>query len=373
MPLKQTALKLACKLGCLGPQEQEVVGPIPIQPGLEPEEEQDSEPGRPYQAFVENEARQYWQDISNVGSLIKPTPVDIGFDVFPIRLDAMFRAHSRKHYTEAEINAMQPGLEPGEDLTTEPGRPYQSFVESEVRKYWQEIGNVRNLTKPNREEIQATAMPILIQALRNRTGHRRHHAVAGMVQHAMERGWIRRHSFSEAGESPSYIEALIQLADDANWLAREIPLPDHPPPKHPPIYYTIGSKYGRPAPVPRDDALIRGDYLYKRNGSRLTEDKYIFPIRFLGGGTSRNPLFSSRLPLFTSDLIDVDRNSLDGIRPVYYGLAFERARKPLNQRGIDVWIDWKDEVSDMSYYFSSKLRGLPFPIDLHFSPYPPDR
>ena len=373
MPLKRTALKLARKLGCLGPQEQEVVEPIPIQPGLEPDEEQEQDPGRPYQAFVENEARQYWQDISNVGSLTKPTPVDIGFDAFPIRLDAMFRAHSRKHYTEAEINAMQPGLEPGEDLTTAPGRPYQSFVESEVRKYWQEMWDIRNLTKPNREEIQASAMPILIQALRNRTGHRRHQAVAGIVQHAAEQGWIRRPSFSEASESPSYIEALIQLADDANWLAREIPLPDHPPPRHPPIYYTIGSRLGRPVPVPREDALIRADYLYKNNGSRLTEDRYIFPIPFLRVGTSRNPLLSSRLPLFTSDLIDVDRNSLDRIRPVYYGLAFERARKPLNQRGVDVWIDWKEEVGDMSYYFSSKLRGLPFPIDLHFSPYPPGR
>ena len=373
MPLKRTALKLARKLGCLGSQEQEVVEPIPIQPRLEPDEEQDSEPGRPYQDYVESEVRRYWEEMWNGRNLTKPTPVEIGFDAFPMRLDAVYRARARQHYAEAEISAMQPGSEPGEDLTTAPRRPYQSFVESEVRKYWQEMWDARNLTKPNREEIQASAMPILIQALRNKTGHRRHHAVAGMVQHAMEQGWIRRPSFSEASESPSYIEALIQLADDANWLAREIPLPDHPPPRHPPIYYTIGSRLGRPVPVPREDALIRGDYLYKNNGSRLTEDRYIFPIPFLRVGTWRNPLLSSRLPLCTSGLIDVDLNSLDCIRPIYYGLAFERARKPLNQRGVDVWIDWKEEVGDMSYYFSSKLRGLPFRIDLHFSPYPPER
>ena len=41
---------------------------------------------------------------------------------------------------------------------------------------------------------------------------------------------------------------LIQLADDANWLAREIPLPDHPPPKHPPIYYKIDPETNRPVP-----------------------------------------------------------------------------------------------------------------------------
>ena len=267
---------------------------------------------------------------------------------------------------------MQPGLDSAEDQTMKPRRPYQKFVESEVRKYWQEIGVTGDLPKPTQENIHAAAMPILCQALRNRTGHRRHLAVACIIQHALETGWIKW-PFSEACESPSYIDALIQFADDANWLAKEIPLPDHPSPKHPPIYYTIGTRLGRPVPVPREDALIRGDYLYKKDGSRLTEDKYIFPIPFLPGGGLRNPLLSSRLPVYPLDLINVDRNSLDRTRPIYYGLAFERARKPLNQRGVYVWVDWKEEAGHMSYYFSSHLRDLPFPIDLHFSPYPPDR
>ena len=63
MPIKRTAQKLARKLGCLGSQEPEMqAGPIAIQPGLEPDEAQDSEPARPYQAFVENEARKYWEE-----------------------------------------------------------------------------------------------------------------------------------------------------------------------------------------------------------------------------------------------------------------------------------------------------------------------
>ena len=37
-----------------------------------------------------------------------------------------------------------------------------------------------------------------------------------MVQHALERGWIKP-PISEAYESPSYIEALIELARDARW------------------------------------------------------------------------------------------------------------------------------------------------------------
>ena len=157
----------------------------------------------------------------------------------------------------------------------EPGRPHQDFVESEARRYWQEISHFDSLTKPDQEEIRAAAMPILCQALRNRTGHRRHKAVAEMVQHTMERGWIKR-PFSEAYASPSYVDALIQLADDANWLAREIPLPDHPSPRHPVIYYTFNLNNKRF--VPREDSLLRGDYVHVPwTGSRLTRDNYIYP------------------------------------------------------------------------------------------------
>ena len=180
---------------------------------------------------------------------------------------------------EAGPIAIQPRLEPDEDQAAEPGRPYQAFVESEVRKYWHEIQERSgNLTKPSQEEIRAAAMPVLCLALRNRRGSRKHQAVAGIVQHAMEQSWIKR-PFSEAYASPSYIDALIQLAIDAKWLAIEIPLPAHPQPFHPLIYYTIISQQGRYVPVPRENALIRGGYLYqhKWTRSRLTNASNIYP------------------------------------------------------------------------------------------------
>ena len=176
---------------------------------------------------------------------------------------------------QEETAAKRPRLEPVEARVMEPGRPHQDFVESEARRYWQEIGKEHNLIKPTQEEIRVAAMPILCQALRNRTGHRRHKAVAEMVQHGVERGWIK-HPFSEAYASPTYVDALIQLADDAHWLAREIPLPDHPPPRNPVIYYTLDSNNIRFAP--REDSLLRGDYVHVQwTGSRFIKGNYIYP------------------------------------------------------------------------------------------------
>ena len=117
---------------------------------------------------------------------------------------------------EAVLEAIPPELEPDEAQAVEPGRPYQDYVESEARRYWQSLGGIGSLTKPDQEEIRATAMPILCRALRNRPGSRRHQAVAALVQYALERGWIKS-PFSEACESPSYIDAMIELARDARW------------------------------------------------------------------------------------------------------------------------------------------------------------
>ena len=130
-------------------------------------------------------------------------------------------------------------------------------------------------------------MPVLVQAQRNRSGwklnpelNRAHLAVNVMQLHLAESGRIK-HPFTLSEASPNYVEALIQLADDANWLAREIPLPDHPPPKHPPIYYTVDPETNRP--VPRADSLIRGDYLFQNDGSQLTNISHFHPwlsVRF---------------------------------------------------------------------------------------------
>ena len=182
---------------------------------------------------------------------------------------------------EPEAKAKRPRLEPVEALAVEQGpsgaapaperqqRPYQDFVESEVRKFWQEeTGHAGSPAQQIQQKVQAPAIPVHDQPSQTITDDKEypdpvmaHHAVGAMIQHALEAGWIKP-PFSEACESPNYVEALIQLAYEANWLAMEIPLPDHPAPKHPTIYYTIDSKSKRP--VPRKDSLIRGDYVYTR-------------------------------------------------------------------------------------------------------------
>ena len=254
---------------------------------------------------------------------------------------------SQEPEEQARPIAIQPGLEPDEAQDSEPARPYQAFVENEARKYWQEIAKEHNLPKPSQQEIRAAAMPILCQALRNRTGHRRHQAVAVMVQHAYENNLIRQ-PFSGAYESPSYIEALIQLADDTHWMAMEIPLPDHPPPYHPPVYYTIKPGFGEPVPVPREDAIIRGNYLYphRRSRSLLINNSAIYP-RF-------NPWSHG-----------VDRGFLDTGR-AYYTLSFGLAEGPEYLRPVHIIIHWKDHTSRYaSDYISADIRRL------HFSPRQP--
>ena len=189
--------------------------------------------------------------------------------------------HSAREQEEEEPGAKRPRLEPVEAQPMGP-LPYRDFVEREAREYWQSLGGVGSLTKPTQEEIRTEAMPILCAALRRREGRNEypdpvmaHHAVVGMIQHALETGRIKS-PFSEASESPNYVEALTQLADDANWIAREIPLPDHPAPHHPPIYYTMDS--GSSRPMPRDDSYIRGDYVYTPLfGFRITAYDRIFP------------------------------------------------------------------------------------------------
>ena len=191
---------------------------------------------------------------------------------------------ARQEWDEEEEHAERPLLELPAHEPMEPGPPYQDFVDSEARKYWQEMANTRKLTKltePTQGELRAAAMPILSQALRRRTGSTKytdpfmaHRAVADVVQHAREQRWTNR-PLSDPYASPTYIDALIQLADDALWLAYEFPLPAHPPPKHPPIYYTIDPENG--IPVPRPDSLILGSYVYLPLYERLTNVRHYRP------------------------------------------------------------------------------------------------
>ena len=124
-------------------------------------------------------------------------------------------------------------------------------------------------------------MPVLCRAMRKRPGRKRkpylnmaHHAVADVVEHIRAKRWTAR-PVTDAYASANYVEALVQLADDTDWLAREVPLPDHPAPRHPPVYYTMYPGTGLPKPV--KDSYLRGDYVYKSDGSRVTQAEIIPP------------------------------------------------------------------------------------------------
>ena len=178
---------------------------------------------------------------------------------------------------EIEERAELPAFEPAEAEATQPGRPHQAFVESQLRQYLHD-NNIRSLVKPTREEIRAAAMPILCQARRRRTGRDlqaiAHHAVADVAEHIREERWTRR-PLTEAYASATYLDALIQLADDTDWLARKIPLPAHCAPHHPPIYYTTDPETR--LPVPRADSLIRADYVRDYKGARVTGVSHFRP------------------------------------------------------------------------------------------------
>lgn len=167
----------------------------------------------------------------------------------------------------------QPALDLVEAEPMEPGRPYQAFVESEARKYWQSIGGVGSLTKPSQQEIREVAMPILCLAHRRRTGiipqTIAHRAVADVVQHVREQGWTKR-PLSAAYDSPSYVDALIQLARDAHWLVGKLPLPDHPP-----IRYTRDTRTNEP--VPTEDSFICGEYLSHLYDFNAFGNRRIYP------------------------------------------------------------------------------------------------
>ena len=243
---------------------------------------------------------------------------------------------------EEEMQAESPLLELAAYEPIDLGRPYQDFVESEVSKYWREMEG-DSLTKPAQQAIRAAALPILCQALQNRPGRKlhpylnmAHHAVADVVEHVREERWTRR-PLSEPYASSTYVDALVQLADDANWLAREIPLPDHPPPKHPTIYYTTDPETG--VPVPRADSLIRGDYVYTPLGTRLTNVRHFRPWL----SSHFNPsmfVWSGR---------------------AYYSLILTP------ENNVEVTFHWgvRSPDSDRTIPINTPLR------DLHFSPRPP--
>ena len=254
---------------------------------------------------------------------------------------------------EAEAPPIRAEPEPVADEPVQPGRPYQDYVENETERYWREMVKVGSLTKPDLQEIRAGATPVLGLAQRYRPGpklnpvlNRAHMAVNAMHLHAEKSGWIKP-PYSRPETSPNYVEALIQLADDADWLPREISLPDHPAPHHPPIYYTIDPATNRP--LPWEDALIRGDYVFDpETGARITQDNYIRPWRRPGVFPSANDLMS---------------RGWDAC----YSLHGKGARMRLFYHWLtglpgELWITVR-----MDRLFSPPISTM------HFSPYPPAR
>ena len=248
-----------------------------------------------------------------------------------------WKPHPPQEQQEAGPSAKRPRLEAAEPETTDPGRPHQAFVERRLREFLRD-NNIHALVKPTQDEIRAAALPILCQALRNRRGNRQHRAVDAVQLHARGRGWITP-PYSRLLASPGYIDALIQLADDAGWLAREIPLPDHLPPRHPTIYYTIDPQSNRP--VPRADSYIRGEYVYQQNGSRVTRDRYIYPWTDTTNFPGKTRLIASGWD-------------------ACYSLVYDPRIK-----NVAVQIDW---LSPWGNYISYDISPL---ADFIFSPHPP--
>lgn len=179
----------------------------------------------------------------------------------------------------------KPDPHPDAVKTAEQDRPYRDIVEDETRKYWRDTVKIGSLAKPKQQEIRAAAMPILVQGLRRRTGGKKYvnpcmarRAVADLVQHAREQGWIWLRTYPEAYRSPFHIDVLLQLAEDADWHPKEIPLPRHPGLRHPPVYYcNETSKAGDLFPVTIAESLIRGDYVLTVDGRRITDFDHICP------------------------------------------------------------------------------------------------
>ena len=69
--------------------EQEQAAPVARRPRLEADEAEPVETGRPHQAFVEREARKYWEDMVQPGSLAKPEQQELRAAAMPILLRAL--------------------------------------------------------------------------------------------------------------------------------------------------------------------------------------------------------------------------------------------------------------------------------------------
>ena len=194
---------------------------------------------------------------------------------------------------ETEAPAGQPmqqpahaGPEPAQVGPARAGRPYRDYVENETDRYWRETVGPGTPPEPDRQELRARAFRIRGMAMRRRqckvpdpalAPYRAHQGLNAVHKYLVYKGFIKP-PYSRIETSPGYLEALFQLQADAHWQPRQIPLPAHPDPQHPAIYYYINDPVSE-RPVPREDALLRGDYIYTQSGDRFVDDDYIPPWR----------------------------------------------------------------------------------------------
>ena len=176
---------------------------------------------------------------------------------------------------ELDAGPERPILEESADAEEiEQGRPYQSYVESELSACLQD-NDVQSLVEQPQSELRTVAMSVLGPALRKREGDKNpymymaHAAMEAVVFHMQEQRWTRR-PLSDVDAGANYLDALVQLAVDADWHAKEIQFPDHPS-----VLYTRDARTREP--IPRVDSYIRNGYLSAVLGSKLYDQNRIYP------------------------------------------------------------------------------------------------
>ena len=124
-------------------REQEEEEPGAKRSKLEPIEAKAMEPGRPYQAFVEREARDYWQSLGGVGSLTKPTQEEIRAAAMPILGAALRRRTGWSPWTMAH-NAVGCMIQHALEKAGKPPKPVRVRIKqcglpgkSPCRTIWQ--------------------------------------------------------------------------------------------------------------------------------------------------------------------------------------------------------------------------------------------
>ena len=92
MPISKSQRKLACFAA--GEQEMDEPAAAARLPAAVPAAPESADPGRPHRV-VEAEARQYWQDMLNPGSLVKPGREELRAAAMPVLARGLRRRQDR--------------------------------------------------------------------------------------------------------------------------------------------------------------------------------------------------------------------------------------------------------------------------------------